>query len=795
MVVRLFPLASSFGLLLGVAGILRADTPSIGNISPAGLPRGVTTVVDFQGANLGANPRLIAPIPVTVEPPEKASEDGKTWKPRLTVPAGVPIGVYPVRIQTDDGISNPFLLALGQVPNMAEIEPNNAFEQAQAVALPAVIEGQLAGADVDFYKFTGVKGQKVLLDAWCSRIGSGIDPQIRLVTKGRKFIAAVDDSAGLNTDARMIVELPEDGEYVVEFSDSKYTGGGRAAYRLTLGSLPAVTEIYPQGGRRGETTGFEFRGGTLPAGTEVAVGAERLTSAPGPLMVRPRITNHMLGLASPTDPVYDVELPGPIEISDLPELREPADPAAPPVRGVAPVIFNGRLEQPGDEDRFLLAVTPGQVVRIMVHAADLYSELDGSLTVLNAANNQAIATSEDTTVPPAGLPDQPRKSPNTLSADPSVDVTVPGGVTELALVIRDVAKHGGLGYPYRIEVRPATPAFQVQLAGDPQVSIPKGGTVDVPISVVRQGYNGPLTLNVANLPAGLTARAGQVSDGQAVGVISLTAAADAAFGSVSLDVQGVSPESAGSLKSQASKVVLFASQGAAPNVITLNSVSQLGLSAAPALPRIITVDSPTAVIEAVHGSPASVPLKVARNGDPAKGELTVQPLPLPPGVAVPELKIAAEAAEGAVVVNIAPEAALGLVSLGFTAKGKFQDKDQVFGVPAVTLNVLRPVGVELAAPKLEIKPGETVEVKGKVVRRGGFNQPLTLQINGLPAGLKVEPVTLTPEMAEFTLKVVAEATAAAAETNAQLAVATFKIADKDYNTPPVALPAKVVVPK
>ena len=794
MVVRLFPLAS-FVIFLGLVTTASADTPSIGNIAPAGFPRGVATVVDFQGANLGANPRLVAPIPVNVEPPEKPSEDGKTWKPKLTVPPGVALGVYPVRIQTDDGISNPFLLAVGQVPNVAEVEPNNAFEQAQVVSLPGVVEGQLAAADVDFFKFSGQKGQRLLLEAWCSRIGAGIDPQIRLLTAGRKFVASVDDTAGLFTDARMTIELPEDGDYVVEFSDSKYAAGGRASYRLTMGSLPAAGEIYPLGGRRGETVGFEFRGGTLPPGLEMAVGAERLTTAPGPLTVRPRITNHMLGLAGPTDPVYDVELPGPIEISDLPELREPADPEAPPVRGVAPVVFNGRLDQPGDEDRFLLAVTPGQVVRVQVHAADLTSELDGSLAVLNAANNQSIATGDDTASPANGLPDQPRKPANTTSSDPSVDVTVPGGVTELALVIRDVAKHGGLGYPYRIEVRPAASTFYVQLAGDPQVSIPKGGTVTLPVAVVRQGYNGPVTLNVANLPAGLTARAAQVSDGQPVGVISLSAAADAAFGPMTLDLQGVSPESAGSIKAHATKVIAFVSQGAAPAAVALNSMSQYGLLAAPAQPRVVTLESPTEPIEAVHGSPASVPVKVVRAGDPAKGELTVQPLPLPPGIAVPEVKIAPDAVEGAVVVNIAPEAAVGLVSLGFTAKGKIQDKDQVFGVPSVTLNVVRPVSVELAAPMLEIKPGETVEVKGKIVRRGGFNAPVTLQINGLPAGLKAEPVTLAPEVAEFVIKVVAEGNAAAAETSAQLAVATFKIADKDYNVPPVPLPSKVVVPK
>jgi hypothetical protein len=132
------------------------------------------------------------------------------------------------------------------------------------------------------------------------------------------------------------------------------------------------------------------------------------------------------------------------------------------------------------------------------------------------------------------------------------------------------------------------------------------------------------------------------------------------------------------------------------------------------------------------------------------------------------------------------------VTIGITAKGKIAEKDQIFAVPVVTLNVVRPLDVELAGAKVEIKPGQTVELKGRLVRRGGFKEPVKLNLNGLPAGLKAEPLTVAPDAAEFTFQVIAEANAAAAEANAQVAPAAFKLAEKDYTVPPVALAVKVV---
>ena len=100
-------------------------------------------------------------------------------------------------------------------------------------AIPLVVEGQAAGNDVDYFRFPGKKGRTIVVDAQCARIGSGVDPTIRLTTAGAaRFVASADDSPGLLTDARLVAVLPEDADYVVELSDSRYQGGGRPVYRL-----------------------------------------------------------------------------------------------------------------------------------------------------------------------------------------------------------------------------------------------------------------------------------------------------------------------------------------------------------------------------------------------------------------------------------------------------------------------------------------------------------------------------------------------------------------------------------
>jgi hypothetical protein len=775
--------ATSLALALTacLATTAQADPPTIGNIVPSGVQRGVATEVTISGGSLDANPQLLAPFATTVEPPATAG-DGGNFRLKLTVAADVPVGVYPVRVKTDRGVSNPFLLAVGQFPNVAEVEPNGAFEQAQAIAVPAVVEGQASGSDVDYFKFAGKKGQRVLIDAQCARIGSGVDPQVRLTTAGRAFVASADDSAGLMTDARLAAELPEDGEYVVEISDTKYQGGGRAVYRLVVGAVPAAEEVYPLGGRRGETVGLELRGGTLPGdGPRVAAATVR-PEASGDAFL-PRITDRALGLAGPGDATAEVELPGPLDVSESPELREPADPAAPPIRAAAPVVLNGRIETPGDEDKFELAVVPGQGYRVDVHAADLGSSLDGTLTVATD-KGAALGNSDDTAIQVGGRRNN-RRGLTLNSPDPFLEFAAPADAKVVVLTLRDLAGRGGVGYPYRIVVEPATPAVSIEMA-ESQLNVPKGGTAALPVTLGRQGYNGPLTLSVANPPPGLSVRAGQVADGQPLGVLSVSASPDAAFGVVELMVEGRADGPSGPIVERATKQVVFAQQQNMP----VNLVTQTGLPASPAEPTPVTLGTPEAPIEAVHGYSANIPVTVART-EGADAGLSITPLPLPPGLGVPELKIADKANEGTATVSIDPGTALGRVSIGLVGKGKFGDKDRTIAAPVVLLEVVRPAGVELAMPNLEIHPGQTVELKGKLIRRGPFKEPVKVTLTALPGGLKCDPVDVAPDASEFTLKVVAEEGAAAAEATAQVALA-YQVAGKDYPNPPAPLPLKVV---
>lgn len=756
-----------------------AAPPQINGTTPFGAQKGVAAEVTLSGSNLGGNPRLLAPFAFDHAP--VPGSDGSNFKVKVTVAPGTPIGVYPIRVRTDEGLSNPFLFSVGQLPQVSEKEDNSTFDQAQAIAVPAVVEGQTAGNDVDFFRFTGKKGQRIVLDAQCSRIGSGVDPVLRLTTIGHTYVASADDSPGLITDARLTAVLPEDTDYVIELSDTRYQGGARPVYRLVVGAVPMAEEIFPIGGRRGETVGFELRGGTIP---DTKVFAATLSPAPGSEIALPRASNGMLGVGAPGEAGLEVESLFPLEVGQVPELREPAEPGA-KFRAAVPVALNGRIDPAGDEDRFALAVTAGQKLRIEVAASEHGSALDGVLQVLGA-NDAVLATADDTTIPPQG--GRRAGAVPTIMPDPSLDFTVPSGVSEITLALRDLQARGGVGFPYRISVTTVEPTFEVAL-NDAQVGLPKNGTAAVGVTVRRKGYTGPITLTVANPPAGLSVRPGTIADGQLLGSFSISAAPDAAFDVTYLDVIGQAQGPAGPIVSHAEKALVFAQQGPLPT----NTVVQEGLAVALNPNPAITLEAPADAIEIAHGFGGPIPIKVSRTNG-ADTELAITPLPLPPGVTVPAAKIAAKAAEGTVTVNAAVETPLGAMSLALLAKGKVANADQTFAIPAVTIKVVRPVAVELAAPAIEVKAGTTFEVKGKVLRKAPFKDPVTIKVNGLPAGLKADPVTVAPDKAEFTVAIVADAKAAAATAGTNVAVA-FQVNKKDYSTPAVPLSVKVLPAK
>jgi hypothetical protein len=488
----------------------------------------------------------------------------------------------------------------------------------------------------------------------------------------------------------------------------------------------------------------------------------------------------MLGLTAPESSGLDVESSPPLLVSKLPELREPADPSAAPVRAVAPIVFNGRIDPPGDEDRFVLAVSSGQRLHIAVEASQCGSALDGVVQVLGTKGS-VIASADDTTIT---VPGQPAAQGTIVIPDPSLDITVPAGTSELTLVLRDLEERGGVGFPYRIVATPVVPTFDLNV-NDAEVSIPRGGSAGVGVTVVRKDYSGPIVLTVADPPSGVTVRQGTIAAGQTVGALSISAAPTANFVPTALRLVGRGQGPEGPIEVEATRKLVFAQQAALPT----NAILQRGLFAAPAVAQPVAFETPGAPIEIAHGLSAQIPVKLVRSKG-ADAALAITSLPLPPGVAVPRTAIAEKAVQGSLPVSTTLAAALGSMTIGVQAKGKFPGGEQTIALPAVTITIVHPADIVLDSPAIEVKPGRTAEVKGRVQRRGAFTDPVTVRMSSLPAGLKADPVTVAAGATEFALKLVADAKAATSAVAAQV-VPVFQVNKKDYPAAPVRLAVKV----
>ena len=782
--------------------LVAADPPRISSISPAGVCRGVTTEVVVQGANLAGRPRWLGSFDSGESPAAGGSAAGKSWRVRITPDPDVPVGVYLVRVQTDEGLSNPFPFAVDQVPRVAEGEENSSFSLAQQVNPPVVVEGQAIGSDVDYFRFAGRKGEKVVIDAACARIGSGVDPALRLSTIDHRLVGSADDSPGLLTDARLFAELPVDGDYVVEMADTRYQGAGpRTNYRLTIGrGVMAAATVFPLGGRRGETMTVELAGGTLPGSTPLPADvslARAFELEPG--RVTPWITEASAGLTA-VDPVplggwfaRDVEGLPLLAVGDAPESREPLDPTAPPTRAALPAVCNGRIESPRDTDEFVITnVTPGQKIRVSLEAAGLGSLLDGVLQV-RGVKGAVLGTIDDSAIPAYAKPRVPAK-PNApknsaiLSLDPELIVTVPAETTEITVRVSDLQAEGGVGYPYRLTVEPVVPGFALHVSTADQVNIPRGGTAGVGVEVERQDFAGPITLKIANPPPGVTVRPGLIPAGQSVGSLSLSASADAAFAAATLQIVGEAAGSAGPIRVEATRTTILARQADFATAI----VTRAGLPAAPASPSPISLTGPDAPVEVVLGYPATIPVQAIRSPGTEDLVLTFGSLPTVANLAIAaDPKLAAKAVEGAITVNTNPDLPPEPVVVVFTATGKFAEIERTITLPAVTLNVVRPAEVELTTTRVELAAGASTEVKGTLIRRGGFHDPVTVKIDALPAGLKADSVVIPPEATRFTLKLSAGAEVKPFEATAKV-VSSLKLGPKDYAPPPSTLAIKVV---
>lgn len=206
-----------------------------------------------------------------------------------TIPSDAPLE-YRHRFQVAGSETNGVLLAVDDLPEQLEAEPNDKPEEAPAVETPLVVNGRIdKPGDVDQWAFTAAKGQILDLEVSAARLGSPLDSVLIVRDGAGKEVARNDDAAGGVPDASLRFTAPADGRYFAAVSERFASRGGPAfAYRLAIApprpdvqlDLPTDAVSVDRGAQQNFDVNLRWLGGFadplsvsvegLPAGVTVA---------------------------------------------------------------------------------------------------------------------------------------------------------------------------------------------------------------------------------------------------------------------------------------------------------------------------------------------------------------------------------------------------------------------------------------------------------------------------------------------------------------------------------------------
>lgn len=731
---KLLHVASVFSASLVLAAFAAnagGAQPTIGKLSTRGLQAGATTTLVIDGADLLPEPRLLlaAPIAQQIVKPGAAANQVQI---DVTLDAAVTPGVYQLRLATAQGVSAPAAVAIDRLPE-SPFAP-------EVSALPVALNGSLVGPAVLRTSFTGQKGQTILIDVEGRRLGVELNPVLHLLDSRNVQLAWAQPSLALAGDARILATLPADGRYTVELHDALYRGPAPGAFRLKIGSLPYADLAYPLAVRRGVKTALEFASSNLGADAR-AEAFETIVSGEAPA---PWPAVEMLSGVHPR-----------LIYSEHDEVLETAPPAGQLQQAAPPIGISGRLAAVRETDRYQIAVTPGQALRIDVLAARVGSPLDGVLTV-NHPNGNQLARSDD--------------RPGT--ADPGLDFTVPEGVDAIVLGLTDLEGRGGPDFVYRIAVEPlGQPDFSLSLPADRE-ALPRRGASLLRVRANRAGYNGPIKLLIPDLPPGIAVSGAEIPAGATDALVTLLPG-DQLVPPVVTAIIGESAEPNASLR----RVALAGETPASKAQPWLRR--ELALAGAQPLPISIAWAGSPDENKLPLGSSVTFEVQIAR----AAGVAGAVRLSLVTTQSVPKKTIKennqdkqVDDLDRALRLDSQPTIADGLTSgaatvlvpgdlpaiaydLALEADLLSADGKTVLATaftPARRMTTTSPFVLALAGEaKVEAKAGsgETGKLTGTIRRLGDFKQPLTVTLAGLPAELPPPEVTLAPEQSEFALPV------------------------------------------
>jgi hypothetical protein len=190
-----------------------------------------------------------------------------------------------------------------------------------------------------------------------------------------------------------------------------------------------------------------------------------------------------------------------------------------------PGVVSGRIEKPGDADRFSFEAKAGDKLSFEVIARRAESGLDSFVRILNpqgAAISEADDLSRD----------------RIQSQDSWIENWTAPADGKYSIEIRDLHLRGGPQFTYAMQVARAEPYFTLEVDTD-KTELAPGIGAPIYVRVVRKnGFTGEVQLAIDGLPPGVTATCGRILETGSDGCILLSAAPDAPVGAANIKITG-----------------------------------------------------------------------------------------------------------------------------------------------------------------------------------------------------------------------------------------------------------------
>ncbi len=448
---------------------------------------------------------------------------GTPFRFRVEAPEDQPPGVYEYRVATKQAVSSVAQLLITPYPVVIEEKKQNGSpETAQEVAFPVAVCGVCeAFEDVDCYRFTAKAGQELTFEIYAQRVTDKIhsmvvkgpriylmDPILTLIGPNGQVVAQNDNFHG--GDSFIAQKLTMDGQYTLEVRDARYAGNGRYSYCVEIADAPYAHALFPMAVQHDSAAQVEVIGhmlGDMPP-AKISADASKDLGWTHVQIETPRGRTNPVSLLISPHP-QQVEVEGNNSIAEANEIT-------------FPIGVNGRLNEADDIDYYSFDAKKGQRLVFEIEANRHGSPLDSVLELYDS-EGKLLTEADDL---------------STLKTKDSRLFWTPPADGKYAVAVRDLESRGGPRFVYHLRAEVAEPNFE--MFGEYYYAFLAPGSRMIWFARVERqnGFDGPVAVEVENLPPGVTATTVTIPHGMSHCGVILSAAKDAKIDASLVRIRG-----------------------------------------------------------------------------------------------------------------------------------------------------------------------------------------------------------------------------------------------------------------